>query len=169
MQKMVKFWRKMKKGFTLMELMIVVAVLGILAAILIPNFRGVTADAKNSTAKADLRNLKMAVILYQNQFNVLPDDSSEDKFEECLQNYSPRVVDRVPTDPWSSSGDKYQYDVSDDGTTFGIWSVGQDGTSETTITNDKCKLEDESGDGKVDDIVATNAATIEGSTSGGVI
>ena len=164
MQKVVKFWRKMKKGFTLMELMIVVAVLAILAAILIPNFRGITADAKNSTAKADLRNLKMAVILYQNQFNVLPDDSSADKFEECLQNYSPRVVDRVPVDPWSSSGAKYQYAVSADETTFGIWSVGQNGTSETTITNDTCTF-----GANADDIVATNAATISGSTSGGVI
>ncbi len=164
MKKMIHFWRNMKKGFTLMELMIVVAVLAILAAILIPNFRGITADAKNSTAKADLRNLKMAVILYQNQFNVLPDDSSSAKFEESLQNYSPRVVDRVPVDPWSPSGAKYQYDVAPDGTTFGIWSVGQDGTSETTITDDTCTFA-----ANADDIVATNAKTISGSTSGGVI
>ncbi|MCD6522013.1 type II secretion system protein GspG [Candidatus Calescamantes bacterium] len=156
--------RKWRGGFTLMELMIVVAVLAIIAAILIPNFRGITAEAKNSTAKADLRNLKMAVILYQNQFNVLPDDSSIEKFEECLQNYSPRVVDRVPTDPWSPDGSKYHYDVSADGTTFGIWSVGQNGTSETTIGNDTCTF-----GANADDIVATNAATISGSTSGGVI
>ena len=156
--------RKWRGGFTLMELMIVVAVLAIIAAILIPNFRGITAEAKNSTAKADLRNLKMAVILYQNQFNVLPDDSSIEKFEECLQNYSPRVVDRVPADPWSPDGSKYHYDVSPDGTTFGIWSVGQNGTSETTIGDDSCTF-----GANADDIVATNAANISGSTSGGVI
>ncbi len=162
MKKVIDYWRKMRKGFTLMELMIVVAVLAILAAILIPNFRGVTADAKNSTAKADLRNLKMAVILYQNKYNVLPDDSSPAAFEKCLQNYTPRVVDRVPADPWSSSGAKYQYDAVND--TFGIWSVGKNGNSETTITDDTCTFS--SG---ADDIVATNAATISGTTSGGVI
>jgi len=153
-----------KRGFTLMELMIVVAVLAILAAILIPNFRGITADAKNSTAKADLRNLKTAVILYQNKYNVLPDDSSVDKFEECLQNYSPRVVDRVPTDPWSSTGAKYQYDVAADNQTYAIWSVGANGTTDVTVGNDEINF-----GANADDIVATNAKTINGSTSGGVI
>ncbi len=164
MREMVRCFRKRVKGFTLMELMIVVAVLAIIAAILIPNFRGITSEAKNSTAKADLRNLKMAVILYQNQFNVLPDDSSIEKFEECLQNYSPRVVDRVPVDPWSPTGAKYQYDVAADNSTFAIWSVGQNGSSDTTVGNDAITF-----GANADDIVATNAKDINGSTSGGVI
>ena len=153
-----------KWGFTLMELMIVVAVLAIIAAILIPNFRGITAEAKNSTAKADLRNLKTAVILYQNKYNVLPDDSSVDKFEECLQNYSPRVVDRVPADPWSSTGAKYRYDVAADNQTYAIWSVGPNDTTDVTVGNDQINF-----GANADDIVATNAKTINGSTSGGVI
>ncbi|GEM_PF-658361 len=153
-----------RRGFTLMELMIVVTVLGILAAILIPSFRGVTSEAKNAAAKADLRNLKVAVILYQAKYNVLPDDSSVDKFEECLQNYSPRVVDRVPADPWSSAGAKYQYDVAADNQTYAIWSVGANGTTDITVGSDEINF-----GANADDIVATNAKTINGSTSGGVL
>ena len=147
-----------------MELMIVVSVLGILAAILIPNFRGVTEEAKNAAAKADLRNLKMAVILYQSKYNVLPDDSSSATFEKCLQNYTPRVVDRVPSDPWSSVGNKYQYEVNADNSTYAIWSVGKNGSKNFTLGSDAITFT-----GSADDIVATNAKDVTGSTSGGVI
>ncbi|MCD6522012.1 type II secretion system protein GspG [Candidatus Calescamantes bacterium] len=153
-----------RSGFTLMELMIVVAVLGILAAILIPNFRGVTEEAKNAAAKADLRNLKMAVILYDSRYSVLPDDSSIDNFEKCLQNYSPRVVDRIPTDPWSPDGSKYHYEVAADDETYAIWSVGKNGTKDFTLGADSITF-----NANADDIVATNAKDVTGSTSGGLI
>jgi len=147
-----------------MELMIVVSVLGILAAILIPNFRGVTEEAKNAAAKADLRNLKMAIILYQSRYNVLPDDSSSAKFEESLQNYSPRIVDRVPVDPWSPSGAKYQFEVAADNSTYAVWSVGKNGSKNFTLGSDTLTFT-----ANADDIVGTNAKDITGSTSGGII
>jgi prepilin-type N-terminal cleavage/methylation domain-containing protein len=48
--------KKMKKGFTIVELVIVIAVIGILSAILIPTFSGVTEDAKKKAAFANARN-----------------------------------------------------------------------------------------------------------------
>ena len=53
-----------KKGFTLIELMIVVAIIGILAAIAIPNFLQFQAKSKQSEAKTNLGGIFTAEIAY---------------------------------------------------------------------------------------------------------
>ena len=52
--------KKNKKGFTIVELVIVIAVIGILAAVLIPTFTGVIANAKKSGAQEEARNAIVA-------------------------------------------------------------------------------------------------------------
>jgi prepilin-type N-terminal cleavage/methylation domain-containing protein len=62
----------MKKAFTLIEILIVVAILGILAAIVLPTFKGHMTEAKESAAKDNLRILRNAIELYAAQHNGVP-------------------------------------------------------------------------------------------------
>lgn len=61
--------RAVQHGFTLVELLIVVIILAILAAIVIPQFSSSTSDAKEAAIKANLAALRSAIELYQVQHN----------------------------------------------------------------------------------------------------
>jgi len=64
---------KSKRGFTLVEILIVVVILGILAAIVIPQFTGASTEAKLSSLVSDLQTIRSQIELYKLQHNeVIP-------------------------------------------------------------------------------------------------
>ena len=97
MIKMIK--KKKEKGFTLIELMIVVAIIGILAAIAIPNFMRYQAKAKQSEAKANLGSIYTSQITFR---------AENDYFSETISG----ILD------WAPSGStRYAYTMTAAATT----------------------------------------------------
>ena len=63
-------------GFTLVELLVVISIIGTLAALLLANFVGVRERASDTTNKNDINQLKTALRLYYNDYQKYPDGSS---------------------------------------------------------------------------------------------
>lgn len=72
-----------KNAFTLIELLVVISVLGILVAVILPNLIGVRARARDGARKNDLRQLKVAVRMYYNDYQVYPPNNSSGEIVAC--------------------------------------------------------------------------------------
>ncbi|MCX5635262.1 MAG: prepilin-type N-terminal cleavage/methylation domain-containing protein [Planctomycetota bacterium] len=78
-----------KSGFTLVEILIVVVILGILAAIVIPQFTNASTEAKQSSLQSDLQMLRSQIELYKIQHNdFLPPGTSAAAFETAMTTYT---------------------------------------------------------------------------------
>jgi len=119
-------------GFTLIEVMVVVIILGILAAIVVPRVMSRPDDARITKAKSDIRAMESALNLYKLDNFVYP--STDQGLEALAQKPGgtpePRnwkeggYIDRMPKDPW---GEPYQYLSPGVQGMIDIYSLGADG------------------------------------------
>ncbi|HSV27269.1 MAG TPA: prepilin-type N-terminal cleavage/methylation domain-containing protein [Sedimentisphaerales bacterium] len=79
---------KAKSGFTLVEILIVVVILGILAAIVIPQFTEASTEAKTSSLVTDLQTMRSQIQLYKIQHNDQLPGSGSASFEESMTMYT---------------------------------------------------------------------------------
>ena len=99
-------------GFTLIEIMVVLVIIGVLAALIAPNVLDRASDAKVTAARTDVNNLMQALKLYKLDNQRFP--SSEQGLQALVSkpgsapvpgNWRP-YLDKLPNDPW---GNAYQY------------------------------------------------------------
>jgi len=84
-----RLWRD-QRGFTLIELVVVITIIGVLVAVIVPAVAGYTDNAKKKAAKADAKNIQTALLVYESEYGVLPDDSGTENYtwlKDTLDNY----------------------------------------------------------------------------------
>ncbi len=137
---------KRRKGFTLIELMVVVAILGILALIVVPKFLGRQEEAQRTAAVVQINNFKVALSMFKldNGFFPTTGQGLQALVKKPAGEPEPKrwkeggYLARIPKDPW---GNDYIYiSPGIHSKDYDIISYGQDG--------------EQGGEGADDDIVS---------------
>ena len=123
--------KKRSAGFTLVEIMVVVIVIGILAAFIIPQFRGVPQEAKVSAAKGNVAELESALERFYVHMDRHP--TTEEGLKALIEpppgeesKWRGPYIKMLRPDPW---GHPYQYVCPGihHPTSFDVWARGADG------------------------------------------
>ena len=136
--------KKTRSGFTLIELMIVIVIMGILATLLVPKIMNAPDEAKRTAVKADIKTIEGALKLYRLDTGNYP--TTEQGLEALIRKPDTAPVpkkwrdggylegDAVPKDPWgnpyyytSSSSSATSSTLGSSGRDYEITSYGRDG------------------------------------------
>jgi len=117
-------------GFTLIEIMVVILIIGLLALMVVPRLRGVADRAKRTKAQADIAELKQALDRYYLDNGTYPTTDqglqalvSPPQSGRTPNNYEQGgYIEKLPMDPWGN-----QYFYQSDGSTYALKSFGPDG------------------------------------------
>lgn len=127
---------KNQRGFTLLELMVVIVILGVLASLVIPNLMGNKDKADNQKAVSDLVALENALDMYRLDNGRYPTTRQgldalvkQPDAEPVPREYrNGGYIRRLPQDPW---GNNYAYDNPGSNLPLKLYSAGMDGEKGT--------------------------------------
>lgn len=118
-------------GFTLIEMMVVIAIIGVLAALVVPRIMGRPDEARVTAAKQDIGTINQALKLYRLDIGRYPTTEqglnalvARTSVEPIPQNWkSGGYLDALPNDPW---GNPYQYANPGTKAEIDVYSYGAD-------------------------------------------
>lgn len=123
-----------QRGFTLIEIMVVIVILGVLAALVVPKVMSRPDEARAVAAKQDIGAIMQALKLYRLDNARYP--STEQGLKALVEkpttgtppkNWKPGgYLERLPNDPWDNP---YQYAAPGSHGEVDVWSLGADGES----------------------------------------
>ncbi len=117
--------RKRYQGFTLLELIVVITIIGILGTFVVMRVSGSTAKARVMKAKSDVRIIYDAAVSFEAQTGDWPDSVDElvNARDPDTGMLLPGTLPEVPKDPWKN---EYLFEMGDDGPV--VITYGKDGS-----------------------------------------
>lgn len=121
--------KKSQSGFTLIEIMVVVIIIGVLAALIAPNIIGKGDDARIVAAKTDMRTIGTQLDLYKLDNYRYPEtdpglDALVNKPSDAKNWAKGGYLQKLPKDPW---GNEYSYTSPGSNGDYDLYSYGPDG------------------------------------------
>ena len=125
---------KKGKGFTIIELLIVMAVIAILIGIAVPSFRGMQTEAWKTKSQGDIKVVKIALETYYKNAGAFP---AEANYQATLLNAEHKILESNLYDPFGDDASaQYKYALSLNKKYYVIYSEGPSGIGSATVTND---------------------------------